>query len=695
MKDFILSPSPLIFFSNNQPWYLIYVLRQVRKSNPASKIILFTDKHNPSYDGSIDQIIISEYDQDYQYFQTIYRHLSTNQFKFEVTCFGRWLIINRFLKENNFTSFWHIDPDVLVYEDLAEKSVLFLDFDLSISQNSPHCSFWSHKNILSDFCNFLLSQYTDVGSFEKLKIFYGDYRLKNLVGGVSDMTMLESFITHKKLRIFDTSKEYKNSVYDHALNMKQNNYLDEKCETFLGLKKIYWRSGLPFIKTFHKKDYIRLNTIHCQGKTKKFIKILSSKKPVSLLNYCIAIIYKIINSPLKLMLKQYLYKKVSFYKEVGKFCLNQLALLLISILSFFSFKSRVDSGILLVRTDNLGDMIIFLPVLQQIVNFYTNQKITLVVSEAALEFTQGLASRGIMVEKVIVVNRKSFNRNLFYKVAFLLKIRRGNFKQSLSPVFSRESIGDTIIAASRSVKRIGWDGDLSNYSELIKKLYNRAYTDFIRNNEGIINEIERNKYFFEQLYHKVWQKSSFISLPLIACDYAEAQTLLNYYKLVPKKYIILAPGAGAIYRVWPLDRVAELIDFLVSVGFQVVVCGTAKEKDLVTEISDNTKSSFIDLTGQTPIFTLGALVQQARICIGSEAAIIHMAAAVNTPTLCIMGGGHFKRFFPWRESVRQQVVFDIFAGCRYDNWDCARGLIANTPAPCIVNISVEVVKKKN
>jgi ADP-heptose:LPS heptosyltransferase len=162
-------------------------------------------------------------------------------------------------------------------------------------------------------------------------------------------------------------------------------------------------------------------------------------------------------------------------------------------------------------------MIIFLPVLQQIVNFYTNQKITLVVSEAALEFTQGLASRGIMVEKVIVVNRKSFNRNLFYKVAFLLKIRRGNFKQSLSPVFSRESIGDTIIAASRSVKRIGWDGDLSNYSELIKKLYNRAYTDFIRNNEGIINEIERNKYFFEQLYHKVWQKSSFISLPLIAC----------------------------------------------------------------------------------------------------------------------------------------------------------------------------------
>ncbi|HRH33300.1 MAG TPA: hypothetical protein PK720_04150, partial [bacterium] len=83
MTHLLSSVPPLIFFSNGTPWYLKYTLSQARRFNQSSPILLFTDALDETIDDTIQQILISDYDEDYERFLLVYKHLSTNSFSFE------------------------------------------------------------------------------------------------------------------------------------------------------------------------------------------------------------------------------------------------------------------------------------------------------------------------------------------------------------------------------------------------------------------------------------------------------------------------------------------------------------------------------------------------------------------------------------------------------------------------------------
>ncbi len=87
----------------------------------------------------------------------------------------------------------------------------------------------------------------------------------------------------------------------------------------------------------------------------------------------------------------------------------------------------------------------------------------------------------------------------------------------------------------------------------------------------------------------------------------------------------------------------------------------------------------INLCGQTTIRQTAAIVKRSRLFVGSDSAVGHIACAVGTPNVIVLGGGHFGRFFPY--SALTAVVCHPMK-CFQCNWVC------KFPRPyCIQNIS--------
>lgn len=96
-----------------------------------------------------------------------------------------------------------------------------------------------------------------------------------------------------------------------------------------------------------------------------------------------------------------------------------------------------------------------------------------------------------------------------------------------------------------------------------------------------------------------------------------------------ERYIVLSPTSKDEYKDWTADNVAKFIN---SSPLNVVLIGTQKASDMAKELSD---CNFIDLTSQTTIFELAALMKNAAATVSVDTGTMHISYAVETPTICL------------------------------------------------------------
>jgi len=103
----------------------------------------------------------------------------------------------------------------------------------------------------------------------------------------------------------------------------------------------------------------------------------------------------------------------------------------------------------------------------------------------------------------------------------------------------------------------------------------------------------------------------------------------------------IAIGAGASYgsaKCWPPSRFAALANRLqAEFDADVVLFGTAGEIAVARAISAELKRTPIDLTGQTEIADLPALLGECDVFVGNDSGAMHVAAAVGLPVVAVFG----------------------------------------------------------
>jgi heptosyltransferase II len=98
--------------------------------------------------------------------------------------------------------------------------------------------------------------------------------------------------------------------------------------------------------------------------------------------------------------------------------------------------------------------------------------------------------------------------------------------------------------------------------------------------------------------------------------------------------VALAPGAVGPSKRWPKDSYAAVARKLMAEGFAVWILGGPGEKDLATQIAGDTQAR--DLTGTDLRDAILALAG-AVAAISNDSGLLHVAAALGTPSIGIFG----------------------------------------------------------
>ena len=99
--------------------------------------------------------------------------------------------------------------------------------------------------------------------------------------------------------------------------------------------------------------------------------------------------------------------------------------------------------------------------------------------------------------------------------------------------------------------------------------------------------------------------------------------------LAAGQYVCLHPGARYCSRRWAPEHFAGVGDLLASLGYQVVITGSASESPLVEAVVRAMTAAAIDLAGRTSLGGLAALLKGSRLVVSNDTGVSHLAAAVG------------------------------------------------------------------
>ena len=154
-------------------------------------------------------------------------------------------------------------------------------------------------------------------------------------------------------------------------------------------------------------------------------------------------------------------------------------------------------------------------------------------------------------------------------------------------------------------------------------------------------------------------------------------------------YWVLAPGATAESRRWPLDRFASLAEKIIQeTGWKGVVVGGTQEVSQAMDLCEKVGPQLIDMTAQGPIPVLSQLLEGARFTVCNESGFAHVAALHGCFTQIICGAANPIRTRPLGPGRVQVMVNPV------DCWPCERNTCSQPMGNqfiCLRGIEVEQV----
>lgn len=262
---------PIIIVNKGNPYYLQYVINQAKLFNPDNDIILLGDKANSKLK-NVKHSYIADYFSIAKDFESVYKHMSSNSYSFEIFCFQRWFSILEYVLKNNINAFLCMDSDFLLYEsvDTMYESIKSSDFTIC-RKITPNCTFFKASS-LQTFCDFIRELYLDRKYLKELEGLYKGLVDEGRKGGICDMTAFGLYQKYISNNVVDLSIPRDGVAVDDCL-LYSNGYEMSSSPDLMGhhSKKIYWKNNLPHGLYLQTGEFVRFMGIHLQGGAKRKI----------------------------------------------------------------------------------------------------------------------------------------------------------------------------------------------------------------------------------------------------------------------------------------------------------------------------------------------------------------------------------------------------------------------------------------
>ena len=122
--------------------------------------------------------------------------------------------------------------------------------------------------------------------------------------------------------------------------------------------------------------------------------------------------------------------------------------------------------------------------------------------------------------------------------------------------------------------------------------------------------------------------------------------------------LAIAPAANWIGKTWPAERFAQVARDLLSPrgalagGRLMLLGGPGDREGMASARTAVPRDRLIDLVGREPLLVSYAALKRARLFIGCDSGLMHMAAAAGAPTLGLFGPSDERLYAPWGDRAR-------------------------------------------
>ncbi|CAI1619040.1 putative lipopolysaccharide heptosyltransferase III [Serratia marcescens] len=133
-------------------------------------------------------------------------------------------------------------------------------------------------------------------------------------------------------------------------------------------------------------------------------------------------------------------------------------------------------------------------------------------------------------------------------------------------------------------------------------------------------------------------------------DVDDVDRLSRRYHLTD--FVLIQPTARWAFKTWTVDGFSTVINHLTAQGRTVVLTGghTPDEAAMIRAIMAGCRlpQRVINLAGRLELPELAVLIDRARLFIGVDSVPMHMAAALNTPSVVLFGPSDLAQWSPWQ-----------------------------------------------
>ncbi len=134
-----------------------------------------------------------------------------------------------------------------------------------------------------------------------------------------------------------------------------------------------------------------------------------------------------------------------------------------------------------------------------------------------------------------------------------------------------------------------------------------------------------------------------------------------------KPTLIISPAASKDERNWLTERYADIANYAVEQGLQVVLCGSPapREIQLGEAISALCRHPVKNLIGKTTLMQLTALLKQAAVVIAPDTGPAHLATTQSTPVIGLYAHSNPARTGPYNNRELIASVYEQHAEDQY------------------------------
>ncbi len=346
---------------------------------------------------------------------------------------------------------------------------------------------------------------------------------------------------------------------------------------------------------------------------------------------------------------------------------------------FFDYVIEKNSvrRVLIIRNGLVGDVVSITSVIKKLIDAYPGIKIDLIIGPTAGPVLENIPG----INKVYKFNFTYNALGILRQIPFFIKI---GFPKYDVVIVNEVNTHFTIMSRLvRSSFHIGFTNSLSG-------LYDYSVTRPYK--EMTVAECETVREWTD--------RDTKISAHLVITKDEIATLKQKYFDVIDfdQGFVIIHPGTSSqnSERYWEESKYAELANALYGkYNFQAVLSGVTNDLPNIVRIADGINTPQFSSAGKTTLREMIILTKLARLVIAPDTGITHIAAALDTPVVALMGMNDPVDTGPYNSNGKATVACTKLAcqPCVLQNpkppqWEHCKN---TRPVTCMQELTVEMV----